>query len=221
MKRGFVTFLNEGEVECRQKGLRALGLSDHAITALRKRAKQLCDVQKARARIANLAQIGFVDPMDIVESQPYVLMRSEDEVTARINFWKSWCRIVEPNISIYAISRCRAQIFSAAIEKVHIIFLISQFVKGTTISRICNVVTLNIENVLLMFARYRDSDLSALHCHARRCKIVNKCTTREERLQLVRNVRDALPRSIYAAYIHLMITAHPRHAKMIVQVLQS
>ncbi len=211
MKKGFVTVLPEGEMIRRRLALRDLGLSERAINILHKRAPQLCDAEIARRRIENLRKIGFTDPLSVVESQPFVLMRSEKVITDRIAFWRSWCSILDPHVSIFDISQCRAQIFSAMTQKVHIIFLITQYIqKEVTISRICNIVTLNIESVLIAFAKNPKVDLLKLRHIAKTHILVPKDATWQEKALLIREIKQKLPSCIYAEYISLVIASHPK-----------
>lgn len=205
MKRGFLTVLPEGEVERRRQGLLALGISKHAVNALHKRYKKLCDHEKARARIDNLARIGFPDPISIVESQPHILLRTEEDVCTKIEVWKKWCHTIDRNVSIYEICRCRPQIFSAMSQKVHVVFLVAQHTTESTIQRICNMVTLNIENVLIMFARYRKASFVELHQYARKCTVISRATSVEKRVQIISSVKKLLPRDVYVAYMQMMM----------------
>lgn len=222
MKRGFVTVLPEGEMTRRRLALRALGLSERAINTLQKRAPQLCDAGIACKRIENLRKIGFTDPLLVVESQPFVLMRSEKVIADRIAFWRVWCSIIDPHVSIFDISQCRAQIFSAMTQKVHIIFLIAQYVqKEVTILRICNIVTLNIESVLIAFAKHSKADLLKLRHIAKTHICVPKNATWQEKALLIREIKQKLPSCIYAEYISLVIASHPKISmQTIIDLLQ-
>ena len=210
MKKGFLTVLPEGELDRRIAGMRDLGLSDETITALQNNVPKLCPPEKAYARMQNLTAVGF-DALQFVSAQPFVLIRSEKEVCAKVRCWQKWCADINADVSIHLLSQCRTQIFSAMIEKVNIVFMIAQCIKkNVTVERICNVVTLNMENVLLAFASNRNADLVQLHYKARTQNIVTRKTPLDKRLRLIRNVRDRLPEKIYEEYMRYKINAHKK-----------
>ena len=223
IKNGCISVLPEGEIERRYCELLRLGISERAIGKLIRVVENLCDHDIAKRRIENLRTIGYVNPLEMIEAQPFLLMRSEVKVAASIDQWGFWCKIIDSSVSIYELSQKRAQIFSAKIEKVHLVFLLSQFVKkNVTISCICNIVTLNIESVLIGFVRYAGSDLNKIRRAAQHHQLVPQNASWQERALMIRNIRHNLPNSVYVAYIQLVITSHPhKDSTTIIDVLQN
>lgn len=219
-KKGFLEILPDGEVHRRRRALREMHISDVAICKMELMSPQLCSAEAARARMKNLCELGFEDPLVIVEAQPHVLLRSEHDVTSRIKMWQTWCKKIGARACVLELCKKRTQIFTAMVEKVHVVFLVAQHLAETEVGRICNMVTLNIESVLHAFAWGQQTSFVSLHEYARKNKVAARHDLMRDRLLIVQAARTKLPQDVYDAYTTMMYKKYPSHKEMISSIMR-
>lgn len=148
----------------KQHLMQELGLSQKCIRSLHKTTHALCDRTKADLCIKNLRSLGFNDPLELIERNPTLLSRKVETIRARFYMLRVWMPIFDRSVDLYAILSARPQLWSVSKKKLlTILLLLLNVRKEVTPKRICNIITLNLENVLIAYMQNPELDCLDLH----------------------------------------------------------
>lgn len=185
-----------------------MGLHSASLQYLKRIAPRLCDGESAKRRILNLYELGFSDPIALINYNPTLIMRRRATISEKVQLWTSWLRRHQLSESVNALSFKYPQMYTASITKLRVIFAISDVVKtNVTASRMCNMITLNVEDILCacLWQKYRDFALLRLDV-IRSMRPLQKMKKSKKRETILRRIH-ALPPQVadaYRAYIGVL-----------------
>ena len=176
-----------------------IGLSPECVTSIGKMSSSLCSVKKALNRLKNLQDLGFDPAIDFIENDPTLIVRRSGTVQERFFIAKNWMECFDGSVDIHELFRTRPQLWSVGRDKFHVVFLLVKKIKGgVTPERICNIITVNLENLLITFAINREKNCKDIYRIASNVK--NKGIRREIKQGMIINLRKKLPKEVYEEY---------------------
>lgn len=140
--------ISEAEIEKRKKFLvETIGLSADCVESMQKTTNALCDLKKAQRRIENFKTLGFDSPLELIENNPTLINRKDNTVSRRFKLVQTWMRRFSRKINVHKLFDRRPQLWSVGKDKLAVIFLLAaEISSGVTPERICNLITLNLED---------------------------------------------------------------------------
>lgn len=178
-----------------------LGLLPGSVRYLEKYAPTLCDLVTAQRRYDHLARLGFVDPRAFINNNPFVIMRSCENVAEKFHLWKDAIAQFDLQVDIYQLLDERVQILSASSQKARMIFLLAKHVAhDVNADRLCNIVTLNLEDVLLAYINYTCQSFFDLCGKARKMRKEMKGKPVQFKRGIVMYMHKKLPPDVESAY---------------------
>lgn len=126
-----------------------VGILSTSLQYLKRIAPRLCDGETAKRRITHLHKLGFSDPIALVNYNPTLIMRKSASVAEKFQLWTAWLKRHRLPESANALSFKYPQMYTVSATKLCVIFAVSDAVnKNVTASRMCNAITLNLEDIL-------------------------------------------------------------------------
>jgi len=192
--------LPAGEVAMRENLLvNQLGLSEECIAAFKKHTPHLCDFTKAQQRVDNLNKLGFRGK-EIIERNPSLLSRKTDTVSYKFYKVQAWFGSIDPDIDMHKLFVQRAQLWSVGEKKFFICCSLACIIgRGVTVGRLCNLLTLSVEDVLLAYIEGAYYDFSVLCFVARKKRKVN--SSKEEKIKCIKEYLCLLPHEVCKKYL--------------------
>lgn len=156
---GFKKKLSEQEILSREKFLIKYGLSKSCLESLRKLNYRLVKKEQAQKRLDNLTRLGFRNLSKLLTLNPSVLFRSEKSVKVRFFMVWGYLQFSKEDKNIFYLFTIRRQLWSAGLGKLAAVILLAKEKKDTAnFGRLCSMLTLSLEDILL--AHFQDRDLS-------------------------------------------------------------
>jgi hypothetical protein len=180
-----------------------IGLSKKCVDMMQKTTRTLCDPQKAKRRIKNLRNLGFDLPIDLIESNPTLINRKVSTVDRRFRMVQLWMETFNKKVDIHELFYRRPQLWSVGGNKLLIIFLLCTKINGgVTPERICNLITLNLEDLLITFMLNQKKDCVTIHrlTRERRHDVIERHLSKQKKQKTVLEGGGKLPKIIYAEY---------------------
>lgn len=192
--------LSQNRIDERQRQLiDDIGLSSQCVDALRDGTRSLCSPTKVERRMHNLDEIGF-DARTFVEINPTILHRKRATVTERVSTITDWFKGIDVNADVIELLLYRPQLWSVGRQKLMTIFLLSNYINtGVTPERICNMITINLEDILLTYINGCNFDFVQLRYKAARYNKKKKLSKFAKKRVIVL-YRDKLPKDVYDFY---------------------
>ncbi|MFA5985916.1 MAG: hypothetical protein WC819_01035 [Parcubacteria group bacterium] len=178
-----------------------LGISPGSVRYLEKYAPTLCDLVTVQKRYDHLVRLGFADPCAFINNNPFIIMRSCENVAEKFHLWKDAIAQFDPHVDIYQLLDERLQILSASSRKARVIFLLAKHLaRDVNADRLCNIVTLNLEDVLLAYINYTCQNFFDLCVKARKMRKEMKGKPVHFKRGMVMYMRKKLPPDVESAY---------------------
>lgn len=192
--------LPQSQIDKRQHQLiDDIGLSSHCVDALRGNTRSLCSPTKAERRIVNLDKLGF-DARVFVEINPTILHRKRATVTERFSIITKWFKSIDINVDVIELLLHRPQLWSVGKKKLVTIYLLSGHIHaGVTPERICNLITINLEDILLTYISGSNCDFVKLRYEASRYN-KRKTLSKVVKRKFIVSYHDKLPKDVYDFY---------------------
>jgi hypothetical protein len=178
-----------------------VGLLSSSMRYLKMTAPRLCDEQSVKRRIAHLRELGFTDPIALINYNPTLIMRKRKNVGEKVHLWDTWLKKHQLQESVHTLSFKYPQMYSVSIKKLRFMFAISDTVaENITASRMCNMITLNVDDVLCTYLWHDYRDFALLRLDViRGVSPLTKLSKNKKRLVLIRRM-NSLPKVIFGAY---------------------
>ncbi len=189
--------LPQKEIEKRKKFLKK-NISDKCVGRFAKIDKNLCPIDKMQRRLDNLYELGF-DAKKLAEKNPTILRRTRMNVRLRFFYIGATFGKFDPETDIKHFFMTRPQLWSVGANKLNVIVELTKTVsRNVTPGRFCNIITLNLEDVLLAYINGYGDDLIDLHREARNYK-AKKMSLKEKRKKIINHCKK-LPQEVFALY---------------------
>lgn len=192
--------LSLGTIDARRSALiDQIGLSEEGVSTFEKHTSNLCDLDKAQRRMKNLCELGFDSKM-IVTKNPVILSRKRATVSDKFYKVQAWLSIIDPTINIHKLLVQRVNLWSVGEKKFFIGCSLACIIgRGVTVGRLCNLLTLSVEDVLLAYIEGAHYDFSVL-CFVARKKRKMK-SSKEEKNKCIKEHLCLLPHEVCKRYL--------------------
>lgn len=174
-----------------------IGLSQMCVQKMRKITNALCCSEKVEQRIENLKSLGFSDPVTFLEVNPHMIFRTRKTVTKHFWLARAWLVLFDRDIDIHALLQSRSQLWSVSENKLIVVSLLAAHcLEGISPGRVCDLITLNLENLLLTYTEHPKAGCGLL------CKIARKQpkTSLDQKRKLIMNQKAFLPPIVFTQY---------------------
>ncbi len=192
--------LSQSRINERQRQLiDDIGLSSQCVDVLRDSTRSLCSPTKVERRMNNLDELGF-DARAFVEINPTILHRKRTTVIERFFVITSWFKSIDVNADVIGLLLYRPQLWSVGEKKLTTLFLLSRSIQsGVTPTRICNMITINLEDILLAYINECNCDFVQLRYAASQYN-KEKTLSKEVKKKFIVAYHDKLPNGVYDFY---------------------
>lgn len=166
---GFKKKLSQNEILSRENFLLNYGLSRRCLLKLKEINYRLVKKEEAKKRLDNLTKLGFKNLSSLLISNPTVLFRSEKSVKIRFFMIWGYLQFSGEGKNIFYLLTIRRQLWSSGIEKMAMVILLAKEKKDTAnFGRLCSMLTLAIEDILLAYFQDKNSSFPCIYTEAKK-----------------------------------------------------
>lgn len=184
--------LNKEEIEEREFFLLQYGLSAGCVKKIKETNSCLVKVTEAKKRLDNLKKLGFRNLSKLLMLNPSVIFRKEKSVKIRFFMVWSYLQFSKEDKNIFYFFTIKPQLWTAGLSKLTIVIYLAKEKKASSnLGRVCSMLTLALEDILL--AHFEDRGRSFPHIYSEAKSRISKSEwSRDLKRQYLEKINDDL-----------------------------